>query len=364
MGLPWVQGQRCLWLPGPGVCQPEPSLLLWAGPHHLPLVLWPLETLHRRGLCSQPQWGPAWGGHWSPGPRTEPGWGGSQNAGVGMWRVGAKPHMGPPDECSIHWPSAQPQPATAAPRTFPRPWLRFCPRGRWFWKDGLVHSPPRFQGSRSLQCVFMLRSVLGPRSAPFTVDRGSVPAGGTVSWATSSDAAARDTQGCRVMAMVRMWFLLCICNMFPTEGPLAQQTVGCCAETTERGPGLPPGSCSKGGPGAVMPPAHVGGHFLPPPPLMKRPKPGEQWGPALCWPPPPPATHPVLRLQEGRARAGGEQALPPAADAHDRLPPSSGPHRLSLPQAWSWHLREEVGVPSLAPATVLARNTCFQPRLK
>lgn len=86
-GLPWVQGQRCLWLPGPGVCRWEPSPLLWAGPHRPPLVLWPLETLHRRGLSSQPQWDPAWGNTSPRGHRENLAGGGLRilGLGCGVW---------------------------------------------------------------------------------------------------------------------------------------------------------------------------------------------------------------------------------------------------------------------------------------
>lgn len=62
-GLHWVQGQRCLWLPGTwGLPQGTLSLLWgWACPHPQPLVLWALETLCRRRLCSRPRQGPAYG---------------------------------------------------------------------------------------------------------------------------------------------------------------------------------------------------------------------------------------------------------------------------------------------------------------
>lgn len=174
------------------------------------------------------------------------------------------------------------------------------------------------------------------------------------------------------MVVVRMWFLLCICKRVSNRGSPAQQTAGCYAETTEpwawsaskegRGSRL-----SAQGPGALMPPAQWAGTSCPHPPLMQRPKPGEHWGPAQCWPPPHPnARCLVLRLPEGGARAGGGQARPGqqrTLTTGCRLSPALAPHGLSLPQAWSWRLREEVVVLSLAPATVLAQNTCFQPQL-
>lgn len=94
-GLPWVQGQRCLWLPGPGVCRRGPSPLLWAGPHRPPLVLWALETLHRRGLCSQPRWGPAWGDTSPRGHRENLAGGVSELWGWDVARGGKATHGSP-----------------------------------------------------------------------------------------------------------------------------------------------------------------------------------------------------------------------------------------------------------------------------
>lgn len=169
-GLPWVQGQRCLWLPGTWGLPPGTLSAPLACPHPQPLVLWALETLCRKRLCSRPRQGPACGDT-SPRGHGENLSGGSQNSGV--LNVGGslphrhmdtEPHTTHPPKCTVHWlsythsavrPQPQPSEDVAVAARAPAPGGRGSVHiGALSWTAGHVHWAPAFR-------VHRRRGVLG-----------------------------------------------------------------------------------------------------------------------------------------------------------------------------------------------------------
>lgn len=151
-----------------------------------------------------------------------------------------------------------------------------------------------------------------------------------------------------------MWFLLSICKRSSEKGSPGSPDGWPWPESAEQW-----GSSGCLGPGSLTL-QRTWVVFFVPPPLLRKLKPEELRGPALCCAPPSP---PVLRLpQEGGPELGEEGLLcrPLASMTGCGLsPPSLAPRGPPLPGAVSWRPGEEVGVPRLTLVTVLVQNTCF-----
>lgn len=185
---------------------PDPGRPRWSRPHLHPVVLWPLETPHRKELRSQLWQEPACEDTSPRGHGEILSWGlGIQGLALG-WKSfprvhGDKiQHTTHPSERIVQWLFVHPQccgtrtTTVTPPSPAPGPWpSRVCPRGAGeaVLESGCAHSA-RFPGSSMFLYVPLLPSFLRPNSVLLCE--------WMVTWAAPGHAAVGEHEhGCNVV---------------------------------------------------------------------------------------------------------------------------------------------------------------------